>query len=67
MNNFKERLRELRNDKGLKQSQVAKALNIPESTYSNWEQGRREPDINGIIMLCKYFDVRAGYLIGIED
>jgi len=67
MNTFKHRLKELRTEKGLKQSQIAEALKIPEPTYSNWEQGRREPSIDGIIMLCKFFQVTAGYLLGIEE
>jgi len=67
MNLFKERLKELRTEKGLKQSQVAGALKIPEPTYSNWEQGRRQPDIDGILMLAKFFEVTAGQLLGSEQ
>jgi len=67
MNRFKERLRELREELGLMQGQLAEALNIPRATYSNWEQGRREPDIDGLVMLVNYFKVSAGYLIGTED
>jgi len=67
MNKIKERLKELRTEKNLKQSQVAEEFKIPEATYSNWEQGRSEPSIDSIIMLCKFFNVSAGYLIGTED
>jgi len=67
MNNFKVRLRELRSDEKLKQSEVAEKLKIPEATYSNWEQGRREPSIDGLIMLANFFGVTVGYLVGAED
>jgi len=67
MNKFKIRLREMREEENLKQSQVAEALNIAEATYSNWEQGRREPSIDGIITLCQFFKCTAGYLIGTEN
>jgi len=64
---FKERLRELRIEKGLKQDETANELNISRTCYAGWEQGRSEPNIDGIIMLCKFFDITADYLIGIED
>ena len=67
MNKFKERLRELRQEKGLTQQEISNALQIPPTTYANWEQGRREPSIDNIIALCKFFDIPAGYLLGTED
>ena len=67
MNRFKERIRELRDDKGLKQLQVATALRISPATYANWEQGRREPSIDNLVLLCNFFNVTAGQLIGMEE
>lgn len=67
MNSFKNRLKELRQERNLTQSQVAEALRTSPTGYANWEQGRREPDIDGIIMLCHFFNVTAGYLLGIEE
>ena len=67
MNKFKERLKELREDKRLKQSQVAESLKVSATAYANWEQGRREPSIDVILMLCKFFKVTAGQLLGSED
>jgi transcriptional regulator with XRE-family HTH domain len=66
MSVFKDILVELRKDKHMTQPQVADALQISRSTLANWEQGRREPDIDGIIMLAKYFDVTCGQLLGTE-
>ena len=66
MNKFKERLKELREEKSMGQAEIAEALNLPRATYANWEQGRREPDIDGIIMLAQFFAVTVGQLLGVE-
>jgi len=66
MHIFKERLLELRKEKGLSQDEVSLQLDISRSTYANWEQGRREPDIAGLIMLAKFFMVSVDYLVGVE-
>ena len=67
MNRFKERLKELRNGENLKQSQVSAEIGVPEATYSNWEQGRAEPDIDRLIILARFFRVSVDVLVGIAD
>ena len=67
MNLFKERIKELRTEKGLSQAQIEDELNLSRSMYSSWEQGRRQPSPDAIIMLCKFFDVTAGQLLGTEE
>lgn len=67
MNKFAERLKELREEKGLTQQQLAMQLGISTACISRWEKNLRVPDINSIILLCKYFDCTADYLIGLED
>lgn len=59
---FAENLRTLRTESGCTQRAVAEALGIPEITYANWEQGRREPCITDIFRLLLYFDVDANEL-----
>ena len=51
----------------MKQSQIAKSLKMPEPTYSNWEQGRSEPDIDSLITLARFFAVSIDYLVGNEN
>ena len=58
------RLRELRNQKGLDQKDIAILLNIGKGTISNWEVGRTEPSIEYLTRLAKYFEVSIDYLIG---
>lgn len=61
------RLKELREEKGLSQMQLAKEIGVKQQTISNYEAGEREPDIRTIKKLCKFFNVTAGYLLGIEE
>ncbi len=62
-----EKLKQLRKEKGVSQKEISSAIGITLSAYSNYEQGIREPSIDIIIKLCKYFKVSADYLIGLED
>ena len=62
-----EKLKKLRKEKGLTQKQVAEAIKITASTYANYEQGTREPNIDIIIKLCKFFNTTPNYLLGFEE
>lgn len=62
-----EKLKELRKEKGCTQRKVAKAIGVTLSAYSNYEQGLREPSYQILKLLCRFFDVSADYLIGLED
>lgn len=64
---MKERLKLLRKAKGVTQKEVAFAIGITLSAYSNYEQGLREPSNQILIKLCKYFDVSADYLLGLSE
>jgi len=61
------KLRELRKFKGVKQKDVAEAIGVSSSTYANYEQGLREPSNQILVALCKYYQVSADYLLGLED
>ena len=67
MNKFAERLKELREEKGLSQIDLAKEVQISSACVSRWEKNLRVPNIDSIIILCNFFSVSAGYLIGLED
>ena len=57
------RLRELRNNSGLTQSELANKLGVSGQTILNWENGIHEPNINHLIQLADLFDVSVDYLI----
>ena len=66
-NKFAERLKELRNEKGLTQKQLSKETGIAQSTLSMYEVGTNSPRLDLIIILCRYFNVTSDYLIGLVD
>lgn len=67
MENFGERLKELRLEKGLTQKQLAKEIGNAQSAIVYWETNKQEPTISALKKLCNYFGVSADYLIGLED
>lgn len=64
---FSQRLRELRQEKGLSMKQLAKELGTTDAAVSNWENGINEPKISYLKSIAVYFNVTADYLIGLED
>lgn len=67
MKSFQNRLKELREEKGLSQSQLAKETNLTQAAISLWEDGLRVPTAPSIIVLAQYFKVSTDYLLGVED
>ena len=57
------RLRELRNESGLTQNEIAAKLGVSGQTILNWENGIYEPKINQLIQLADLFNVTVDYLI----
>lgn len=64
---FPSRLKKAREYNGLTQKEVSKALKITQPTYSGYETGIREPNIEIIAMLSKLYDVSADWLIGLTS
>jgi len=64
---FCERLLALRTDLGLTQQQCANGVGIAKARYQHYETGRREPDIEMLIALARFFGVSSDYLIGMSD
>lgn len=67
MNKFAEKLRGLREEKGLTQAQLGKATGISQAGIAKWETGDRSPTIDSLIILAKFFSVSTDYLLGLED
>ena len=64
---FYERLKELRNKKGVSQAFLANKLNVTPGAVAHWELGNRNPDYNTLIKIADYFEVDVNYLIGQRD
>ena len=66
-NKFSLRLKELRQEKGIGQIELAKKLEVSKGIISLWENGQREPNMYSLIKLAKFFNVTIDYLVGLED
>ncbi|MBP3666540.1 MAG: helix-turn-helix transcriptional regulator [Clostridia bacterium] len=56
-------LRQIRLEKGYSQLKVAMDLSISREALSYYENGRRSPDLDMLLLLSRYFDVSIDYLI----
>ena len=65
--NYRERMRELREDNDLTQLQVAKVINKSQQGYNHIETGRAELKIDDLIKLCDFYNVSADYFIGRKE
>lgn len=61
---YRERMRNLREDNDLTQQQVAKIINKSQQGYNHIETGRAELKIDDLIKLCDFYKVSADYFIG---
>lgn len=69
MDIFAKRLKEIREEHGYSQHELAKAIggNITNSAISLWELGKRIPRFDAVIVLAKFFKVSTDYFAGFED
>ena len=61
------RIRDLREDRDISQQQMAKHLNISQSTYSRYESGYLDVPSEVLIKLAKYYGVSTDYILDISD
>ncbi len=52
----------LRDSRGLKDSDVAKATGVTKSTFSDWKNGRSKPKDEKLLKIAEFFDVTLDYL-----
>ena len=61
------RLRELREDKDLTQSQIAKYLNMSQTGYSQYEIGKNDIPTRVLIKLSLFYNVSVDYILNITN
>lgn len=66
MSIFPQRLKELRKEKGYTQEQMANILEIGQSAYAKWENGKTEPSFESLVKLVDLFEVSLDWLFGRE-
>lgn len=64
---FTKRMRDLREDRDLKQDDIANILKITRQQYQLYESGKRKLPIDQLIQLCKFYNVSADYILGLTD
>lgn len=60
------RLKELREENGMKRSELARALNINAGTIANYENEIRQAPYEYLVLFAKFFDVSVDYLLGTD-
>lgn len=61
------RFRELREERKLSQSEMAKILHVSQQTYSRYESHKTEIPLEKLVYLAKFFDTSVNYLLGVEE
>ncbi len=61
------RVRDLREDSDITQASLAAYLHIKQNAYSQYENGQRQPPIEILIALAKYYETSLDYLVGLTD
>ena len=61
---MKNKLKKLREEIGLSQSDIANRLNITRQAYNNYETGKREPDFETIVKIADILGTTTDYLLG---
>lgn len=58
------RIKELRESKKLNMKEAARLLDMPYTTYVNYEKGKREPTSEVLIQLADFFETTVDFLVG---
>ncbi|MGN0804972.1 MAG: helix-turn-helix domain-containing protein [Candidatus Coproplasma sp.] len=65
-NYFGQKLKELRLEQHLSQKELGAILGFCNQTISFWESAKREPDLDSLIAIAKYFNVSIDFLLGLD-
>lgn len=67
LNDIANKIRERREKLGLKQQDIANALNVSPQAVSRWERGENAPDIGTLVPLARLLDVSVDWLLSAND
>lgn len=51
----------------VKQTDLAKAVNVSKQCISDYKSGKSVPSIDTLFLICRYLDVSADYLLGLQN
>ena len=61
------RIKDLREDADLNQQVLAEYLNVGQSTYSQYENGKRQIPLEALVKLAQFYQVYTDYILGLTD
>lgn len=61
------RMKELRQERGITMKDAAQQLDLPYTTYVNYEKGTREPNSETLIQIANFYNTSIDYLLGKSD
>ena len=61
------RIRDLREDHDLTQTEIADILHTSQTMYARYERGANELPIHHLITLCNFYHVSSDYILGLSD
>lgn len=64
---YYQRLKDLREDKDLNQTSIAKILGTNQTQYSRWERGAQEIPFHHVITLAKFYRCSCDYIAGLTN
>lgn len=64
---YAERIRAIREDRDLKQADVAAVLKVGQRTYCDYELGKTRIPVDSLIVLAKMYNVSMDYICGVSD
>jgi len=69
MKEFGERLKKLRTNRHMTQEELGSIFNPPlsQSTIGTYENGKRQPTLENLVLISKHFNVTTDYLLGLSD
>ena len=67
MADFAERIKELRLENGMTQTEVGDIIGVKRHSVYTYERGLNYPEVRGLIMLADHFKVSLDYLVGRTD
>lgn len=65
--NYTQKIRALREDRDMTQSQIAELLKIGQKTYSDYELGKTRIPVDSLILLAELYDVSMDYICGLTQ
>ena len=64
---YRERLRNIREDRDLTQAELGRLINKSQQGYNHIEAGRAELKIDDLMKLCRFYNLSADYIIGLTN